>query len=171
MPKRQFEIAQAREPAIVGGALRLERRSLPLVVRTRADIEALSALPKALKRLPPDGLIVDIPGLDQTARDAFRQEARKYIRACGCAAGGATFLISAAVCVARSTSLAFGGDWSGAIVTIGIGLILVLLLTAVAKFLGLGFARRRFRRACARLDASLSARSPSTEPSEAIHDV
>jgi hypothetical protein len=160
MVKQQFPIARAHRSAGVRKTPDINRPEgcgpLPLIVRSRADIEALSASPKALKRLPPEGLVVDVPGLDETGREAFRLQIRKYIRACGCAAGGATFLLTSVACIACAGYLAFGHAWSGAARTIVAGVILVPIFTMAAKFLGLRFARLRFRRSCARLIRSLS---------------
>jgi hypothetical protein len=161
MVRRQFRIVGAPGPADVRKAPdlnRLDRHirlaghgAVPLVIRTRADIQALSAFPQTLKRLPPEGPIVDVPELDESAREAFRLQIRRYIRACGCAAGGATFLLASAACMACAGYLAFGQAWSSVAKTIGAGAILVPIFTVAAKLLGLRLARRRFRHDCARL--------------------
>ena len=154
MVRRQFRIVGAPGPADVRKAPdlnRLDRHirlaghgAVPLVIRTRADIQALSAFPQTLKRLPPEGPIVDVPELDESAREAFRLQIRRYIRACGCAAGGATFLVTSAACMACAGCLAFGQAWSSVAKTIGAGAILVPIFTVAAKLLGLRLARPRF---------------------------
>jgi hypothetical protein len=133
--------------------------SVPLVIRTVADINALMASPRVLKRLPPNGLVVDIPGLDEKERDAFRLETKRYARACGCSAGGATFILTTAACIAYAFYLALDRDWTGFTGTIVVAMFVVPFLTITAKFLGLRFARLRFRRGCARLIRSVSRRS------------
>jgi hypothetical protein len=128
----------------------------PLVIRSLADVQALSAAPKALKRLPPNGLVIDIPGLDEQASDTFREQTRRYARACGCAAGGATFLLGSAGCVAYAVHLALVHAWTGCARTLAASAILVPGLTAAAKCLALWLARQRFRRNCVHLIRSLS---------------
>src|SRR6267154_745274 len=78
----------------------------PLVIRTISDIEKLMMSPKAAKRLPRGGLIITIPGLGESRRNEFQSQVNKYIRACGCAAGGATFLTVSAALIAYVISLA-----------------------------------------------------------------
>jgi hypothetical protein len=131
----------------------------PLIIRTVADIERLSISPKAAKRLPREGLVVAIPGLDEPARSAFQRQIKRYARACGCAAGGATFLLTSAAIMVYATSLALDHAWVALARTIVDGLIGVLILTVIAKLLGLYIARLRFRRSCARLIRLLSGAS------------
>ncbi len=50
--------------------------SVPLVIRTVADINALTASPRVLKRLPPNGLVIEIPGLDEGEREGARRGSR-----------------------------------------------------------------------------------------------
>lgn len=128
----------------------------PLVIRTVADVFALSASPAQLKRLPPNGLVIAIPELDERARDAFRDQTRRYARACGCSVAGATFLLSSAASVGFAAPLALNDAWIDFDLTIILSMILVPSLTVAAKFLALRFARERFRRSCARLIQSLS---------------
>jgi hypothetical protein len=113
-----------------------------------------------LKRLPSNGLVIDIPGLDERVRDAFRLQTKRYARACGCSAGGATFLLATAACIAGAGYLALDQAWAGFASTIVVAMIVVPFLTITAKFLGLRFARWRFRRQCARLIGSLSVKAP-----------
>jgi hypothetical protein len=129
---------------------------LPLVIRSIADLRALWASPRAAKRLPPEGLVVAIPGLDEGRRDRFRLEIKRYGRACGCAAGGATFLLATASFLARAAAVGLRHDLAGFIRTIVAAVIFVPILTIAAKFLGLWIARLRFRRSCARLLRSMA---------------
>jgi hypothetical protein len=124
----------------------------PLVIRTLADIRALSASPRVVKRLPPEGLIIDIPGLDQRERDAFRLQIKKYVHACGCSAGGATFLLASALCVVYAGYLSLDQAWVGFARTVGASMIVVPTLTIAAKFLALRLARLRFRAKLCRPD-------------------
>jgi hypothetical protein len=108
-----------------------------------------------LGRLPPNGLVINIPGLDERTRDTLREEVRRYARACGCSAAGATFLLASAACAVYSVHLVLNHAWISFGRTIVAGMISVPTLTIAAKFLALWFARHRFRRSCARLIASL----------------
>src|SRR5690348_3019858 len=86
-------------------------RRLPIVIRTAADIERLLSSPRAAKRLPRGGLAIDIPGIDEHTRDRFRVRLNKYVHACGCAAGGATFLVTSIVFVAFTVRTALNNAW------------------------------------------------------------
>jgi hypothetical protein len=141
----------------------------PLVIRTIADISALSAAPKSLRRLPPNGLVIDVPGLDEHARHTLRQQVRRYALACGCSAAGATFLLASAACAVYSVDLALNHAWISFGRTIVAAMILVPTLAIAAKFLGLWFARHRFRRNCARLIASLPANSVVDDTRRTAH--
>jgi hypothetical protein len=129
---------------------------VPVVIRSVADIRILSASPKAAKRLPPEGIVVAIPGLDDASREAFRLQTRRYARACGCAAGGAIFLLASIAVTAYAASLALDHAWASLARALVAGVILVPTLTVAGKFFGLWIARLRFRRTCARLILSLS---------------
>jgi membrane protein YdbS with pleckstrin-like domain len=107
--------------------------------------------------LPRNGVVIDIPGLNERARETFRQEVRRYARACGCSIAGATFLLSSAACTVYSVHLVLNHAWVSFGRTIVAAIISVPTLTIAAKFLSLWFARHRFRRSCARLIASLPA--------------
>jgi hypothetical protein len=162
-PCAVVEVAPIRhgKPAVVA-------ESVPLVIRTVADINALMATPRVLKRLPPNGLVVDIPGLDEKVRDTFRLETKRYARACGCSAGGATFILATAACIAYACHLALDQDWAGFTSTIVVAMFVVPFLTVTAKFLGLQFVRLRFRRQCARVIWSLSAKAAVHDPGRRI---
>jgi hypothetical protein len=132
------------------------RTNTPLVIRTVADVLALAASPAKLKRLPPNGLVIDMPGLDDRVRKSFRRQTARYVRACGCSAAGATFLFGAAASVAYATRLALAHDWIELGLAIVVAIVLTTGLAVAAKFLALRFARRRFRRSCLLLIRSLS---------------
>lgn len=123
----------------------------PLVIRTDADIRALWVSPKAAKRLPPEGLVVAIPGVSKEIQNAFRLHVKRYGRACGCAAGGASFLLASAAFLARAAMVGLRHDLATFTRTIVAAVIFVPILTVAAKFLGLWIARLRFRRSCAQL--------------------
>ena len=123
----------------------------PLVIRNVADIRALWASPKAAKWLPPEGLVVAIPGLDERRRDAFRLQIKRYSRACGCAAGGATFLLTGTALIVRAAVMGLQHDLTTLTHTIVAAVIFVPTLTIATKFLWLWISRLRFRWSCARL--------------------
>jgi hypothetical protein len=128
----------------------------PLVIRTFSDVLALSASPAQLKRLPQNGLVVDVPGLDERSRQSFRRQIKRYVRACGCSAAGATFLLGSAASVAYAARFALSHAWIELGLTIVAGMVLTPSLAVAAKFLALRFARQRFRRSCALLIRLLS---------------
>ena len=128
----------------------------PLVIRSVGDIQKLLASPRVAKQLPRAGLVIAIPGLDETTKDEFQRQLNRYVRACGCTAGGATFLVASAVFIVYAIGVALNDTWADRLLTILAGLIGVPILAAMGKLLGLYVARLRFRRSCARVIRSLS---------------
>jgi hypothetical protein len=104
-----------------------------LIIRTFAQTDALSAGPRSLRRLPPNGLVIDIPVLDERARDTLRPEVRRYARACGCSAAGTTFLVASAACVVYSIYLIANDAWISFGRTIVAAMISVPILTLAAS--------------------------------------
>jgi hypothetical protein len=122
---------------------------LPLVVRTEADVRALRANSRAVRRLPADGLKIAIDGLNADATQTLKARIVAYIRACGCAEGGACALIALLgilVFVAVRIS-AHGTRWSD-LGMAAAGLLLAVLIGGLGKQLGVTIARIRFERCC-----------------------
>jgi hypothetical protein len=127
-----------------------------LVIRTISDLRALAVSPRRVKRLPPEGVVIDIPGLDLGMRNEIRRHIAKYARSCGCAQGGATFILAGVACVVTAVHLARQRDWVDCVRVMATGVIAVPLLTAAAKYLGMQSARLRFTQACERLIESIA---------------
>ena len=123
----------------------------PVAIRTVDDIQKLLASPRMVRRLPRGGFIVAIPGLDERTKNEFQSELNRYIRDCGCTAGGITFLTATAAFIACAVEATLNEIWIDLMRTIIAGLIGVPILTVIGKWLGLFIARLRFRRSCARL--------------------
>ena len=122
---------------------------LPLVVRTVADVAALQANSRAVRKLPADGLKIAIDGLPADAAQTLKARISAYVRACGCAEGGACALIAllgVGVFIALRI-LARGARWSD-LGMAAIGLLLAVLVGGLGKALGLTIARLRFERCC-----------------------
>jgi hypothetical protein len=122
---------------------------LPLIVRTASDVQVLRDNARAVRRLPRRGVQVAVNRLSADEARNFQASIAAYVRACGCAEGGATAFVAA---IAVATSLAWrmyvrGPRWSdvGAAVE---GVCLAVLLAGLAKVFGLLAARRRFERSC-----------------------
>jgi hypothetical protein len=124
---------------------------VPLVLRNIADVERLLNWTRAARRLPRGELVVALPGLDERTRDAFQTALNKSIRACGCAAGGTAFLIAGASLAVYALAVSGNSAWLDLVGIVGVGLIAVIVVTIIAKLLGLHAARLRFRRSCERL--------------------
>jgi hypothetical protein len=122
---------------------------LPLVVRTLADVAALRANSRAVRRLPADGLKIAIEGLHGDVAQQLPARISAYVRACGCAEGGA-FALIALVGVFIFIALRIhhqGAHWSDFGIT-AIGVLLAVLVGGMGKALGLMIARLRFERCC-----------------------
>jgi hypothetical protein len=158
-------------PTIIGRSQPVAAALSPLVIRTVFDIEKLMISPRAAKRLPQGGLVISIPGLNEHARTEFQTQLSTYIRSCGCAAGGATFLIASAVFIAYTVAVALNRRWTDLVRAIPAALIGVMILTVIAKLLGLYVARLRFRRSCASLIRSLSGTSRVHDKGRGFYDV
>lgn len=126
-------------------------KRLPFVISTADDLRALTVSPKVFRRLPPSGVIVALPGVDETAQQAFRQEIGRYARACGCSAGAVTFLLATASLAVCVILLIHSHAWMPAIEAAVAGIIVVLLLTVSSKALSISLAGWRFRRRCAQM--------------------
>ena len=144
-----------RVPAAVATGERTKRATAvertPMVIRSADDLRRLAAAPKALRRLPRNGVVMAIPGLDVRVQNAFGAQVGRYARACGCAAAGATFLLAGAAAAIYAVILLRASALPGAIHAIGAAIIVVPVLTFAVKFLSLSLARIRFRRACAQM--------------------
>ena len=122
---------------------------LPLVVRTVADVEALRENSRAVRKLPANGLKIAIDGLCADAAQTLKARISAYVRACGCAEGGAcalivllgVFLFIALRIIAR------GAQWRDLGIAAS-GLLLAVLVGGLGKALGLTIARLRFERCC-----------------------
>ena len=122
---------------------------LPLVVRTLADVAALRANSRAVRRLPADGVKIAIEGLPNDVAQKLKARISAYVRACGCGEGGACALIALGGVI---TFIALrihqqGAHWSDLGIT-AIGLLLAILAGGLGKALGLTMARLRFERCC-----------------------
>ncbi len=146
------------EAADVAGTARREAgERLPLIVR---DVEGLAALARASWppwRLPRGQFTLAIPGLSEDARLAAEEKLNKLARACGCEAGGIAGMLALASVIALGFFQARAAAWGGLALVLLAGIVLVPLAGGVGKLLGIGFARLRFRRTCARLIAELAA--------------
>jgi uncharacterized membrane protein len=142
---------------------------LPLRVRTAADLEALKANARALRKLPRAGLEVRIPDLDPLQSRRLERRIRVYIRSCGCAEGAAAALIVAILAIGFIAFQAWtrGPQWSD-IVWVAVGLFLAVVAGGLGKLLGVAIARLRFEQCCRRVIGSLDvepvARSGRTVP-------
>ena len=128
----------------------------PLVVRSMADLRALAGAPARPRRLPRNGVAVEIPGVDAESSVWFRRESRRYARACGCSAAGAAFLFGAAAGIGWAGRVALNHDVAASGLIMGATLVATPALAAAAKLLALRLARQRFRRSCEILIRSLS---------------
>ena len=131
----------------------------PAVINTIADLERLMKLPRAAKRLPAGGIPITIPGVDDRMRANFQSALRDYIRACGCGAGGAAFLVSLALLVGYVLAVA-PESWLRLAVIVLTGLIGAIVLSGAAKLVALRIARARFEKSGARLIRSLETGGP-----------
>jgi len=141
----------SRVPGVGSGERPFSVRRSPMVIKTADDLRRLTSSPQTVRRLPPNGVVVAIPGIDETTQNAFRLQIKRYARACGCGAGGATFLLASTALGIYLVVLAQDRAWSAVIRAIGVGVILVPSLTLVVKLLSLSFARIRFCRSCAHM--------------------
>ncbi|MGF6971571.1 hypothetical protein OKW43_008666 [Paraburkholderia sp. WC7.3g] len=122
---------------------------LPLVVRTSADVKALRANSRAVRRLPRTGLKIAIDGLDPCQAQKLQERISAYVQSCGCAEGGATALVAIVAVLALLTlQISARGPRWGDLGAAAMGLLLAMLLGGLAKLLGLTIARLRFKRCC-----------------------
>jgi hypothetical protein len=132
-------------------------RRIPIVISTAHDLRALIVSPKIFRRLPLDGVVVALPGVDATVQQAFRQEIGRYARACGCAAGAAICLLAMGCLIFSVIFFLRGHAWMPAFEATAAGIVLVPLFTMAGKTLSVSLAGRRFRRHCLQmLDKSLA---------------
>lgn len=130
---------------------------LPLVLRTTADVERLLANSRHVRKLPPSGLKIAIAGLDASMAANLSASIDTYVKACGCAAGGAFALVSLAA-MAASLGLLIsqrGPRWSDLPLLV-LGVLLALLFGGLGKLFGLVLARWRFESRCRRVIRVLS---------------
>jgi len=102
-----------------------------------------------VRKLPRSGLTIAIDGLPVDATQTLHTRINAYVRACGCAEGGACALIALLgvfVFIALRI-LARGAQWSD-LGMAAIGLLLAVLVGGLGKVLGLTIARLRFERCC-----------------------
>jgi hypothetical protein len=118
-------------------------------VRTTSDIRILRDNASAVRRLPRDGIRVVVPGLNADESQNFQKRISTYVRACGCAEGGAMALVGATSVLASLAWRAHvrGPRWSDFAMTAA-GLVLAGLLGGLGKVVGLFIARVRFERWC-----------------------
>jgi hypothetical protein len=122
---------------------------MPLVIRDADDIRTLMAHPHAVRRLPPAGVKVAIESLDTEVRERFRVRLVEYIRACGCAAGGATALILLAITLSHVGLRIAARGWRGSDASVlALGVMTALVGAGFAKLTALRIARRRFETCC-----------------------
>lgn len=122
---------------------------LPLIVRSASDIKTLRANSRELRRLPPEGLRVAIDGLDLAAARELQTRIRSYMKACGCAEGGAAALVAMlAVLTSIALQMSVRGPRWGDLGMAAAGLPLALVVGGMGKMLGLTVARFRFERCC-----------------------
>jgi hypothetical protein len=122
-------------------------RRLPSIVRNSDDVEALLRERPGARHLSRQGIPVDVPGLDAQGRSRLEAELRRFARACGGAAGGAAFLLTAAAWLAWEGHLVLANAWGEALA----GTVLVPCATFVAKALAMCQARRCLRRKAAQI--------------------
>jgi len=120
-----------------------------MVVRSAADLQLLRANPRAVRRLPSTGLEVAIAGLDAAHARRLEHRIRAYVRACGCAEGGAAALLGVLSTLAWVAShvAARGPQWSD-LARVAVGVLLAVVLGGLGKLLGVAIARARFERCC-----------------------
>jgi len=125
-------------------------------VRSADDVRTLLAHSRAVRRLPGAGPEVDIAGLDAQKARRLERRIAGYIRACGCAEGGAAALIAMLGVIAwvDHAITARGPRWSDLAALAG-GLALAALCGGLGKLLGLEIARLRFERSGAEVIAAL----------------
>jgi hypothetical protein len=122
------------------------------VVRTAADVETLRANSRAVRHLPATGLKIAIDGLNRNAAQLLKSRIGTYVRACGCAEGGAgAFIALLGVMGFITIRIGVRGvQWSD-LGTVAIGLLLAVLAGGLGKLIGLTIARLRFERCCSKV--------------------
>jgi hypothetical protein len=119
---------------------------LPLVVRSGADLQALLAHPAGVRKLPWQGVRVSIPELDAAQNLRLQQRQSAFIRACGCAEGGAAGLLClAGVMGAIGLRIAANGPQWADLAWAALGVLLAVLCGGLGKLAGLALARARFQ--------------------------
>lgn len=148
-------------PAEIGAARRFSRHRtpvarLPLVVRTRDDVALMLRNPRLVRKLPAQGIHIAVEGLDRVAAERLRTATAAYVRACGCAAGGVSALLSLLIVVIAlgSQMLRHGLRWSDPL-ELFVGVVgAVLLGGGLGKAAGMAAARARFMRTCRQVIAA-----------------
>lgn len=122
---------------------------LPIVLRSAADIEALKNHPRGVRKLPPNGVRLDIDGLNADAALRFTHETGIYVRACGCAFGGACALAALSLVLAATALRVVqqGPRWQD-LAMAAAGIVLAFLCAGLGKFVGMALAKWRFQRCC-----------------------
>ena len=122
---------------------------LPMVVRTTADVESLLANSRQVRRLPESGLTIAVPSLDPLLAKKLNNSIVAYVKACGCATGGALALVSlvGGVATLALRIAQYGPRWSDFGLA-AIGLFAALLMGGIGKIGGLTFARWRLESHC-----------------------
>jgi hypothetical protein len=120
-----------------------------LVVRTTADVETLLANSRHVRKLPESGLTIAVAGLDASMAEMLSASIKAYVKACGCAAGGAFALVALAALVAGMVLQMSqrGPRWFDLVVLV-LGAFGALLLGGLGKLFGLMWARWRFESRC-----------------------
>ncbi|CAN7741105.1 hypothetical protein [Variovorax sp. LjRoot178] len=129
---------------------------LPLIVRTSADVSSLLANSRHVRKLPESGLKIAVVGLDAALAEKLSVSIERYVKACGCAAGGVFVLVSLAALVGGIALLIAqrGPRWSDLGLLV-LGVLGALLLGGIGKLFGLMQARWRFERKCREVILSL----------------
>lgn len=129
----------------------------PLVLRRAEDLAVLLQSVRARRRLPKGGLMIDLPGLEESQRRRAQEQLNALAHACGCAEGGALALIALLGALGLAINSGLHANWLN-LAWIGLGsLVGVPLAAGAGKLAGKAIARLRFQRACIRLLQQLQA--------------
>lgn len=122
---------------------------LPAIIRTADDIRTLLANSREVRKLPKNGIAVAIDGLDRSSAEKLQARILAYIRACGCATGGAVAIASLSVLlIAMTLQISQRGVRWIDLFEGAMGLLGTMLLAGLGKLLGVVVARLRFERCC-----------------------